>query len=315
MNTARMKLIISGVIRHRRMLALLDTDIAKRNHQAAELSRFTHSIEKGLTISNPRLGFGHEKQKKMMQLIIQLEGSSSSYHRETCMVALDALKDYLAYHREKKYTDEFCCELEAFVKEHEVAHEGKLGGVIAIKKSDCVFNRDEIERFFHTRHSIRDFHDTDVDDVTLKKALKLAQYAPSACNRQGVRAYVLSKEMSGEIAKNLSGIGGFADKVARFIMITGKTSAYRQEETYQYIVSASIYAGYLSLALHAHGLAGCIVQRQVLWSKDWDQLRMRLEIPEDEQLVMLVAVGNMKDEFLVPVSHRLQNEEMIKFFN
>ena len=313
MSFTKFKLLGSGLIRHNHMLKELDSDVARQNHLAAELSRFTHSIEKGLTICNPRLGFGHDKQMKIMDLISQLENSPSSYHREVCVVAIDALSEYLDFHEKKGYTDEFCNQIREFVHDHAFSHTGKYGGVMTVRKEDCEFNTDRLERFFHTRHSIRDFSDTDINDELLKKALNLAQYAPSACNRQGVRAYVLSKEKSNELAKKLSGVGGFADKAARLIMITGKISAYRQDETYQYIVSASIYAAYLSLSLHGYGMGGCVVQRQVVWSKAWDELRLSLGIPEDEQLCLLLVVGNLKDEFLVPVSHRLQNEEMIRF--
>jgi len=312
-NITRIRLLVSGLRRQKKMYCALDSDLAKENHRAAELSRFSHSIEKGLAIDNPRLGFGHDKQKKMMQLIISLETSKSSYHKEVCLIALDTLKEYIEFHRSKSYSDEMCEEIESFLKTHWICHSGKYGGIKEVKKTDCLFDRLVIEDFFHSRHSIRDFSDQDVDDAVLIKALKLAQYAPSACNRQGVRAYVLNKEQSKEYAKRLEGVGGFADKATRLILITAKLSAYRQDESFQYIVSAGIYAAYLSLTLHTYGLAGCVIQRQVTWSKEWEDKRTSLGIPEDEQIILLFAVGNMKDKFNVPISHRLQNEEMIRF--
>lgn len=313
MTSGRIKILISGFIRHNHLLKVQGTRIAKQNHLAAELSRFTHSIEKGLTISEPRLGFGHDKQRKMMDLISILENSPSSYHREVCEVALDALSDYLAFHDLRNFSDDFCVELKEFVVKHQISHDEKMGGVVLVKKSELDFDQVYIENFIKSRHSIRDFTNESVDEELLKKAMKLAQYAPSACNRQGVRAYVLSKEESLKLAQRLTGIGGFADNAARLILITGKTSAYRKDETYQYIVSASIYAAYLSLTLHAYGLGGCIVQRQVVWSREWEHLRKTYDIQEDEQLCLIIAVGNLKEEFYVPVSHRLNNEEMIRF--
>ena len=313
MASGKIKLLISGIIRHYHILKIQDTSLAKQNHLAAELSRFTHSIEKGLAINSPRLGFGHDKQRKMMAIISLLENSSSSYHREVCEVAIDALKDYLTFHNKRNYSDDFCLELKDYVEQHQTIHDGKYGGVFSVNKSEFNFDQVYLEKYIKSRHSIRDFSNEDVDEELLRKALKLAQYAPSACNRQGVRAYVLSKEKSLELAQRLTGIGGFADQAARLIMITGKTSAYRKDETYQYIVSASIYAAYLSLTLHAYGLGGCIVQRQVVWSRDWEQLKKYYDIQEDEQLCLIIAVGNLKDQFYVPVSHRLNNEEMIRF--
>ena len=181
MKQRKIKLIVSELFRYNKSLKDLNTDVAKKNHMAAELSRFTHSIEKGLTISDPRLGFGHDKQRKIMELIIQLENSSSTYHREVCLVALDALKEYLEYHNKRGYIDEFCNELSEFVNSHQIDHEGKLGGVKQISKNDCKFDVDYLERFFRNRHSVRDFDDSDIDDELLKKAIILAKCAPSAC--------------------------------------------------------------------------------------------------------------------------------------
>ena len=36
-------------------------------------------------------------------------------------------------------------------------------------------------------------------------------------------------------------------------------------------------------------------------------------IPEDELLICAVAVGNLKDNFYVPISHRFSEEDIIKF--
>ena len=308
-----MRILFSMLIRYNKMLSYLNSNLAKRNFMAAELSRHTHSIEKGLTINKPRLGFGHEKQKRMMELILLLKDDCSEYHREVCIVALDALHEYITYHQEKGYSDEMCEEIHEFLRVHKTELEEKKGGIIRIDKSDLMFDEEILEKFFRTRHSIRDFSDQDVNDITLRKALELAQQAPSACNRQGVRVYVLDKEKSKKMAEKLRGVGGFAEKASRIVMITGKVSSYRQEEMYQYIVSASIYAAYLSLTLHAYGLGSCVIQRQVVWSREWDDLRNSFGIPEDEQQIVLLAVGNMKDSFFVPVSHRLHNNEMIRF--
>lgn len=313
MSILKMRILFSMLIRYNKMLSYLNSNLAKRNFMAAELSRHTHSIEKGLTINKPRLGFGHEKQKRMMELILLLKDDCSEYHREVCIVALDALHEYITYHQEKGYSDEMCEEIHEFLRVHKTELEEKKGGIIRIDKSDLMFDEEILEKFFRTRHSIRDFSDQDVNDITLRKALELAQQAPSACNRQGVRVYVLDKEKSKKMAEKLRGVGGFAEKASRIVMITGKVSSYRQEEMYQYIVSASIYAAYLSLTLHAYGLGSCVIQRQVVWSREWDDLRNSFGIPEDEQQIVLLAVGNMKDSFFVPVSHRLHNNEMIRF--
>ncbi len=279
---------------------------------SAELLRNTHSIEKGLSIEKPRLGFGHQKQKEMMEQIRILRNSNTNLYNEICDMAISALKTYSDFHQDNKYSDDVLDEINEFLLQFPVP-DVKTGGTISIDKTDLEFNEDIIKYFFQSRHSIREFDRNPVDADKLKKALSLAQTAPSACNRQGVRAYVLSHELSRNLSQHLSGIGGFADSVDRFIMITGKTSAYRKDEIDQYIVSASIFAAYLSLTLHLYSLGACIVQRPVIWSKNWEECQNRFSIPKDEQIVCLVAVGNLKEKFKVPVSHRISTNEIVHF--
>ena len=69
-------------------------------------------------------------------------------------------------------------------------------------------------------------------------------------------------------------------------------------------MSASIFAAYLSLTLHTYGLGACIIQRAVVWTEEWEEIQKKYKIPLDEQAICVLGVGNLKDEFSVPVSHR-----------
>lgn len=283
------------------------------NRIAAELIRNTHSIEKGLSIEKPRMGFGHQKQQNMLNLMDELKDSKSEYHQETIKMAIDALNEYIEFHNENNYTDDFIEKIKEYLSQNKTNGENKYGGTITINRSEMIFNVEEIEHFFETRHSIRDFEKTEVDKEKLEKALQLAKRAPSACNRQGVRTYIITKNNFDLLKDWLAGIGGFSEAVDKYILITGKISSYRAEENYQYIVSSSIYAAYLSLTLHLYGIGACIIQRPVVFSKKWEDLRNKLEIQGDEQIICLLGIGNLKEEYKVPISHRLENVEMIKF--
>lgn len=309
------KVYILEIRNKRKILKVLKKADFKYNRMAAELIRNTHSIEKGLSISNPKLGFGHKKQEIMLNLINTLKNSESDYHKEVIKMALDALKEYIEFHNENNYKDAFTEKIEKYLSKNYKKNSIKYGGTITINNSDIQFNVEEIERFFKTRHSVRNFEKTEneVDEETLKKALELAKRAPSACNRQGVRAYVIGKDKFYLLKDWLEGIGGFSEDVDKYILITGKISSYRSDENYQYIVSASIYAAYLSLTLHLYGIGSCIIQRPVVFSKKWKELQNKLKIQEDEQIICLLGTGILKKEYKVPVSYRLENNEMIKF--
>lgn len=309
----RVKFYIRGLRGMHKYLVGRKGELPGLNYIAGELLRNTHSIEKGLSISRPRLGFGHNKQDEMMEQIRILYKSESSYHREVCVMALNAINEYLLYHKSKLYEDDFCNKLNCFLEDYAEVLEEKIGGTVVFEKKDICFKIPEIENFFLTRHSIRNFDDKNIDVAKLKKALYLAQRAPSACNRQGVRTYVLSENTSKMFAKELEGVGGFAEDVKQYILVTGKTSSYRIEEQEQYIVSASMYAAYLTLTLHLYGLGACVIQRSVIWSNSWEKTRKKLGIESDEQIICLLAVGNLKESCVVPLSHRMKNEEMIRF--
>lgn len=287
----------------------------KNNFIVGELLRNIHSIEKGLSIANTRLGFGHKKQEEMFEEIDILKSSSDTYHRDTIKMAVSALEEYIEFHEKRQYEDDFIENMKKKVgnikKELDIEVK-KLGGVIEIKREDLKFNVKEIEHFFNTRHSVRDFEDSEVNIESIKKAIKLAQRAPSACNRQGVRAYILSSSNKDALKDWCQGIGGFQNEVKSYIAITSKLSAYRPGEVNQHVVTSSVYAAYLTLTLHLYGLGACFIQRPVIFSEKWENLRKKWNIPKDEQIICLIGVGNLKEKFVVPFSNRLDENEIMK---
>ena len=311
------KLISYALVVRDRMhtLNILKSNISAKERYTADIIRLVHSIEKGLCIENPRLGFGFAKLMKLFSLCTtyaDLYGCN-----EFCLkMARDAIKEYITYHGTKDYqSEQFTQICDAYNNFPCKETEGTeiFGGVINVEHK-CELSFEQLATFFADRHSIRDFKDEDISEEELLQAFKAAQYAPSACNRQAVRAYVLSEEQICKFYKNdLSGIGGFADKANKFILITGKISAYDKGEINQHIVSASIFATYLIEALFTLKIGTCMIQRPLYLSKQWESIAKELGIPTDERLVIMIAVGRIKDEYLAPVSKRFPTESIVKF--
>ena len=294
---------------------LNNSDEYSLDRKAGDLIRYTHSIEKGLSISNPRLGFGHEKQRIIMSLIQELEGVDSPYYRAAILMAEGALKCYVNFHREKGYSDAMMLEIEAFLNQRDLPDNIlDYGGCITIKRSDMIQSISDCERLFNTRHSIRNFSEEEVDHEILLKSIHLAQRAPSACNRQGVRVYVINHKDADVFKEWLNGTGGFEQNIKEFILITAKRSVYMSHEINQYIVSASMYAAYLTLSLHTYGLGACVIQRNVVINDKWKDIQRMMEIPGDEQAICMLGVGNLKEEYQVPMSHRLSDDVFVKFW-
>ena len=287
----------------------------EKKHLEAEIIRLVHSIEKGLCLENPRKGFGVAKINTLFSLADKyLSLNPDDYD---CMYFIaDSVKEYLDFHERENFENE---EILAIKNKYDALKsripekDDVYGGIGNISLSEMEFDLAEIEKLFNTRHSIREYSGESVDEETLKKAIALAQRSPSACNRQGVRVYSVDREkFLNDMEESLDGIGGFAQDVDKFLIITGKQSAYRVEEKNQYVVSASMFAGYLTLALHAYNIASCVIQRSLRPRAYWTNFRIKNGIPEDEQIVMLIGIGKYKEETKVPMSKRFSVDKIYR---
>lgn len=183
------------------------------------------------------------------------------------------------------------------------------GGALLLHKED-VQQDESVERLFLTRHSVRDFADTPVDQLKLERAVTLALRAPSACNRQATQIYVISGE---DRVKAGSSNEYHADK---YLIITGNMRAFSLSELNDWIVSSSVFCGYLSLALHAEGIGSCVFRKDIVQeSKYNDNIKAMCHIPDDEQIILEMAIGNYKDEFIVPVSCRRTAGEILHYIS
>ena len=293
-----------------------ETKHFEENRYKASIVRLTHAIEKGLCISKPRLGYGKEKIGTIMQYSDILIKRDNGYLNDTTfLMAYDALSEYLEWHDEQNYSDETIEKVRIWLEKNKVSNHPneKYGGTV-------VFNRkpvdiENVKNLFENRHSSRAFLDREVDRETLKKAILLANRYPSACNRQAVRLYVVNHSRKDCIKHWFGNNPGFWDDVKEFVMVCAKVSAYVPDEYQQYEVSAGIYTGFLTLALQAYGIGSCVIQREVLSTSDWREFALSLGIPEDEQLICLVACGYQDETYRVPMSHRFTVDEMTTFID
>lgn len=292
--------------------------VGSKDLLVGRIVRYVHSIEKGLSIESPRPEFGYDKIKTLygwIKAYLKMETID-----KTCVyMAADALSTYCAYHESIKVSSDKIKEIEIIASELQKIKKDDcvketFGGVQTINKSDLGFDLHTIEKLYATRHSVRQFSNEPISKELICKAVELAQSAPSACNRQAVRAYVIdAQKFINVYPTNLAGVGGFIENSDKVIIITGKISSYEKSEYKQFIVSAGIFTGYLTLALHGLGLGACIVQRSLRPDASWQRFCQQNGIPMDEQVVCLVVVGHMKEKTVVPVSNRFDIETILKW--
>lgn len=286
----------------------------KKNKLLSEMIRNVHSIEKGMCLSKPRLGYGIKKIDNVLHFVEDYLNSGYEIRDELKMVC-GALEAYVDFHKKNNFYTEQLAKMEEECKSIEAVIGKdiytKYSGVIEI--NDLQSNKSsELKDIIMRRHSIRDFSTEIIEDRDIYEAVELANQCPSACNRQTTRIYIADKNVVNGMKDWLVGIGGFAEKVNKFLIVTGRTSAFNAGEAYQYIVNAGIFVGYLSLCLTEKEIGNCVIQRPLLCPPTWIRFAKEWGIPSDEQIVCMVALGKSKKSYKVPVSYRLSVEEIVR---
>lgn len=315
----RIKRIINIAVKSNRILLLLRNPKFENERMSAELVRNVHSIEKGLSLRNIRPCFGYAKIMEAGELANKLIDSKNEEYDETILMFIHALKAYLEYHNDENFVDNKLETIqriydELLEKVKPLKNKNKLGGYLLVsakKYEESGFTA--LKGLIYDRHSVRQFSNDPVDLNDLIEAIECAGHCPSACNRQGFRVHVVCKDKMSVFNDWFEGVGGFADEIDKMLLITGKISAYRAGEEFQYIVSSAVFAGYLTLTLQAKNIGCCFIQRPVLHTKRWEKVSSELGIPADEQIVCALGVGNYLPEYKVPVSHRFSVDKIITF--
>lgn len=257
-----------------------------------EILQLAHRLEKGLLNENPKSFWGWEKAYRLASLISINDDDSSNRIGKGTLKAYIGIKTKSdnASEREKAIS---------FVKDYpDINEESNItGGVVSLEKKDIIISEKEIiEKFFLTRHSCREFEDILVAEEDLRSAISLALKCPSACNRQVTNCYI------------------YQSKEFQTIILTSSVRAFDIGEFNDWLISPSIFAGYLSLSLHLYGIGSCIYRKQLYGHHPYNELmRKKCNIPTDEIIVLELRLGYYKDEFKVAVSNRRSVDDVISF--
>lgn len=260
-----------------------------------EIMQLAHRLEKGLVNKNPKPMWGWEKAERLCFL---LSSNQNSISYET---GLSVLQKYLEnkskISSEKKLADDL-------QKKFRFPDSSVLGGLCNINRP--VFSSDKIRTFemiVKSRHSTRNFDNKEIDILKLNEAISLALHCPSACNRQAYNCYIVLDEKRKKI--------GVEDESAASIYITGVIDAYTIDEMLDWIVSPSIFVGYLTLTLHIQGIGGCIYRKDLVRNTEYNKKVKELcNIPDNEQLILEIRIGHYPKTINTAVSNRFSFKQI-----
>lgn len=280
----------------------------------ARITANYHVIEKGLSLKETRLGFGKETISYLCSCLNQYIQNGYNTDNEQFQSAVRVLSAYCEFHNQRQYdVSDIQQKLEPYkdyIDQKKIVH----GGSIRISKDDIL---DTLAKHFedlaNSRHSIRNFSDNPVDISLVIRAISIANKTPSVCNRQSCFVYVLdNKDAKNKALSCQNGNRGFGDRADKVLVVTSNLrSFFASRERNQAFIDGGMFAMTLIYALHSLGLGSCPLNWAVNKRED-TLLRELLPIEDKEVVIMMIAVGNLPDEFQVACSQRKPIEECYK---
>lgn len=279
--------------------------VKTRTAQESKILRQTHMIEKGMSLTAPRKGFGQQKIEVLFDMLdqyLKMGYPPDGMPFQDAIIVLDA---YVDMQRDLGYENPSMIEK---LKTYDVY---KVNGLTAGIKHDTRTNLlscvdKPFPDFFNSRHSMRQFDDRAVNIEDVKKAIKIAQKAPTACNRQASRVYMYTDKATNDaLGELIAGNTGFQQEVQNYLVITADVSAfYDTFERNQVYVEAGLFSMALVEALHYYGVGSCILQNGEYYKKNKKFKDICKNIPDNERIVLFVAIGYYKNNFTYAMSLR-----------
>lgn len=272
-----------------------------------------HRIEKGLSLKEPRVRFG---PAVIERLLSNLSKYQETYKLdETGLVALNALSAYCNFNREQGVNDEQLQQaltaLRTTISNPECTSD--RGGVIQVTRQQILEAAQlDLQSFFESRYSIRQFAPGEVEISLIEKAVVMAQKTPSVCNRQSSKVYVFSTdEDKQKVLSYQNGNRGFGDQASKVLIVTSDLQHFVSVgERNQGWIDGGMFAMSLVYALHALGLGTCCLNWSVERHAD-RALREAAQISNSEAIIMMIAVGHIPDELKVAQSPRKKIDEVL----
>ena len=271
-----------------------------------------HSIEKGLASKSIRYGFGQTKIKEILMLIEKYSSITNKYSDRFYYV-LGILNEYYQLHINNldALENQLLKDLRNNLSKYEVNIDETR--TITTTKSDYFLDTNkDFKTFALSRHSIRDFSKEEVAEETLTKVFKLAQQAPSACNRQSVHVYAIyNKDIIYKLVDLQNHQRGFADNANPLLVITYEMQDWGAgEQWFGGYLDSGIYIMNLLYSLHYYKIAAIPLNWYATIENN-NELRDILNIPDSHIPVAFIACGYPIDEFKLVTSKRRNLKEVI----
>ena len=277
----------------------------ERQNLEAHIRLLSHMLEYGLSLSDPRAGFGVDKVRL---LAAEVSHYIESYGPDAATDnGLGVLAAYVAYNAANG----------ADVREAQKLLDDLLASDAA--SSPCVAGSEAVSArairaaascdfmgFMAARHSVRQYDRArPVEAERIERAVTAAMQSPSSCNRQTTKVLAFTdRDSIRRVLSHHQGNRGFGDQLGGVFVVTVDLRNWNTiGERNQGWVDGGMFAMTLALGLHAEGLGACMLN----WSATMEEdraMRGLLGLDDSHVIITLIGFGHMVESFSVPVSRR-----------
>lgn len=175
---------------------------------------------------------------------------------------------------------------------------------------------EQLEVLFRRRRSVRWFDGRPVSAELLNQAVRIASYAPSACNRLPYQFVVANgPELAPRLAALANGTPGWAENIPCTIAVVGDLSAYFAERDRHLIyIDGALASMQFMQACDTLGLATCPINWPDIKENE-TAIRELLDLSASQRTIMLIAVGYADPEGLIPYSEKKKPASLMRFLS
>lgn len=247
-----------------------------------------HTIEKGLSLPNPKPLFGKDKVRFVMAALSRYDIRHSPVPAH---MSLGALQAYANFHARLGLSDPLLDEIASYLK----AWEDRLPKPWKGGTRDYSFNGQppgDLPQLMASRSSIRTMRVAPLDPDRIVEAISLAQLAPSQCNRQSTRVHTYQDPARiQELLALQGGSRGFADHVGNLFVVSSEICAWGGPgQRNQAYVDGALFAMCLMFACRSMGWGACPLNLAID-HKTESAIRRVGGIPAGERLILMIAFG------------------------
>lgn len=170
----------------------------------------------------------------------------------------------------------------------------------------------EFDRVINERFSVRKFSDKEILQKDLDKILEAGRIAPTACNLQPQRIFIIKSKEAKEKLKSVCKMTFDAPVIIAACADIEKSWKNRREEGYDSAeMDVSIAGTQMMLEAWNIGIGSCWVR-----AFNSNEVKQALNLPENMKLIFLMPIGYMTEESVPNKElHFTRNnmEEMVEY--